>query len=297
MIFKPMLASAIEDTSKLRFPVMASIKLDGIRATVQGGRLLSRSLKDIPNKNVQMKFTGLPNGLDGELIYGDPAHPDCYRNTTSIVMSEDKSAKNIRFLLFDIFEPGGFEQRFSLLSETAAKFGGFEDLEVVPHTTIANEEELLAVEAFALEKGHEGIMVRSFTGPYKQGRSTEKEGYLLKLKRFKDSEAEILAVIEQMHNGNVAKKNELGHTERSTAKAGMVGKGMLGALSVRDIKTGVEFEIGTGFVQSARIDLWGMKDDLIGKTIKYKYFPTGSKERPRFPVFIGFRDPRDMESA
>jgi DNA ligase-1 len=121
MIFKPMLASAIEDTSKLRFPVMASIKLDGIRATVQGGRLLSRSLKDIPNKNVQMKFTGLPNGLDGELIYGDPAHPDCYRNTTSVVMSEDKSAKNIRFLLFDIFEPGGFEQRFSLAKRNRSK--------------------------------------------------------------------------------------------------------------------------------------------------------------------------------
>ncbi len=89
MTFRPMLASHCTDTSKLKFPILVSKKLDGIRATVQGGRLLSRSLKPIANENVQARFAGLPEGLDGELIVGDPCAPDAYRKTSSIVMSDD----------------------------------------------------------------------------------------------------------------------------------------------------------------------------------------------------------------
>ena len=54
--WKPMLATAIEDVSTIKFPVLASQKLDGIRATVQGGRLLSRSLKEFPIVHVQAFF-------------------------------------------------------------------------------------------------------------------------------------------------------------------------------------------------------------------------------------------------
>src|ERR1700676_223692 len=103
MTFKPMLASPIGDTPRLEFRILASIKLDGIRATQQGSWLLSRSLKQIPNRQIQEKFKALPNLLDGELIYGDPGHKDCYRNTTSIVMSEDKDATGVKYYAFDIF--------------------------------------------------------------------------------------------------------------------------------------------------------------------------------------------------
>lgn len=292
MTFRPMLASPIEDTSKLKFPVLASIKLDGIRATMQGGVLLSRSLKLIPNKHIQKKFKNLPEGLDGELIYGDPSHPDCYRTTTSIVMSEDKPADQINFYAFDWFlkdiEP--FNERLREVWHKRNE-GTFV---LVRHTEITNEEQLLAFEANALEAGHEGVMVRSLDGPYKQGRSSLREGYLLKLKRFLDAEAVITDFYEEMENQNEAKKNALGRTERSTAKEGMVGKGTLGGFEVEDTKTGVSFQIGGGFTAEMRKDFWKRRKDLIGDVVKYKYFPTGSKERPRFPVFLGFRDQRDM---
>src|ERR1019366_2010177 len=89
MTFKPMLASHCKDESKLKFPVLVSDKLDGVRATVQGGQLLSRSLKPIRNKNVQKLFKGLPEGLDGELIFGDPLSLTRYRATRPIVMCDD----------------------------------------------------------------------------------------------------------------------------------------------------------------------------------------------------------------
>ena len=46
-------------------------------------------------------FKGLPEGLDGELIVGDPIAPDAYRQTVSVVMSDDKPADGVRFYMFD----------------------------------------------------------------------------------------------------------------------------------------------------------------------------------------------------
>jgi len=132
-------------------------------------------------------------------------------------------------------------------------------------------------------------MLRHQNGPYKHGRSTEREGWLLKLKRFDDSEAVILSAYELMHNANEATQNELGYTERSSHKAGMVGKGVLGGLSVRDVYSGVEFDIGTGFDQATREALWKQRDQLPEQVIKYKFFASGVKDKPRFPVFLGFR--------
>jgi DNA ligase 1 len=50
--FKPMLAVDCGDVNALRFPLFASPKLDGVRAVVMNGGLMSRSLKPIPNVNV-----------------------------------------------------------------------------------------------------------------------------------------------------------------------------------------------------------------------------------------------------
>jgi DNA ligase-1 len=296
MTFKPMLATAIEDTSKLKFPVLASIKLDGIRATMQRGILLSRSLKEIPNRRIQKKFANLPAGFDGELIYGDPAHPDCYRTTTSIVMSEDKDPAGVKFWAFDMFEPGGFGKRSGYVYESVFHLDD-PDVEHVHHKLIKNEKELLEYEATALEAGHEGIMVRSLDGPYKQGRSSVKEGYLLKLKRFLESEAMITGFYEEQENQNESKTNALGRTERSTAKAGLVGKGTLGGFEVEGLGgmyDGVDFQIGGGFTAEMRKQYWKDRKKLVGDIIKFRYFPSGSKDRPRFPVFLGFRDKKDM---
>src|SRR5690606_8348078 len=89
------------------------------------------------------------------------------------------------------------------------------DVLVVPHRLINNEAELLDYERVTVDAGFEGLILRDPNGPYKYGRSTAREGWMLKLKRFKDSEAEVIGVEEEMHNGNEAKVNALGLTERS----------------------------------------------------------------------------------
>lgn len=288
-----MLADKCQDVAKLTYPVLVSPKLDGIRATVQNGKLMSRSLKLIPNQHCQDLFRTLPDGTDGELIVGKPTDKDVYRNSVSGVMRED-GQPDVKFYAFDIFNKLPFAKRYSQIQRDLKDDPS---VVVVNHSVTETVEELIEMEEFYLELGFEGLMIRSVTGPYKQGRSTEREGYLLKLKRFCDAEAKIVESYEEMENQNTAKKNALGRTERSTAKEGMVGKGTLGGFHVVGVNgdyNGVEFSIGGGFTQAEREDFWNRRGNLDCAIIKYSYFPTGSKERPRFPVFRGFRDQRDM---
>ena len=292
-MFKPMLAGKCTDITKLNYPVLVSPKLDGIRATIQNGVVLSRSLKPIPNLYVQEMFRNLPDGLDGELIVGSPTDKDVYRTSVSGVMRED-GYPDVTFNAFDIFNKLPFGKR---LKQIQRDLSGDKNAVVLRHEIANNADEITEVEEFELDLGFEGLMIRSVDGPYKQGRSTEKEGYLLKLKRFCDSEAVITGFYEENENTNEAKKNALGRTERSTCKEGMVGKGTLGGFEVVGLKgdyDGQDFSIGGGFTASDRADFWNRRGNLIGSIVKYRYFPSGSKDRPRFPVFQGFRDNRDM---
>lgn len=287
--FKPMLAGKVGDT--INFPVLASPKLDGVRCIVIDGVAMSRSLKPIPNVYVQKQIGKVKyNGLDGELLVGDPGAADVYRKTVSAVMSED-GEPDFSFWIFDTFlSSKGFSERY----ESITKHLNDGVVRLVKHKMIYTSDALDEYEAAMLDKGMEGVMIRNPSGPYKYGRSTTNEGTLLKLKRFEDSEATILDVQELLHNDNEAKKNALGHTERSSHKGNMIGMNTLGALLVMDIKSKVEFAIGTGYDAATRQELWDNRKNLKGKIVKYKYFASGSKDKPRFPVFIGFRDKRDM---
>ena len=116
------------------------------------------------------------------------------------------------------------------------------------------------------------------------------------MKRFMDSEAIIINVTPLFRNTNEAKTDALGYTERSTCKENMVQDNLLGSITVKDLYTDIEFSIGSGFDAQARTELWQRKDTLIGKIVKYKHFPVGEKDKPRFPVFIGFRVKEDMDA-
>lgn len=287
---KPMLAAPAGEL--IRLPALLSPKLDGIRCLIIDGVACGRSLKPLPNKHVQKLFGRAElNGLDGELIVGDPCAKDVFQATSSGVMSIEGEPE-VSFWVFDDFsESGGFQRRLHTAQRRIKKVKFCED---VPHHEVLKADDLNEWEQDYLELGYEGVMLRHPDGPYKHGRSTAKEGYLLKVKRFEDSEAKIIGFSELMHNANEAKRNELGHLERSSHKAGKVGKQMLGALTVKDLKTNVEFDIGTGFTEDQRKLLWAAGDNLLGKVVKYKSQPTGVKEKPRFPVFLGFRDRVDM---
>lgn len=294
--FKPNLAATLTKPELIRFPVWASPKIDGVRCVIFGGVAYSRSLKPIPNPFVQ-KWAAANccelEGLDGELVVGSATDPNCMQNTTSGVM-KTTGEPDFTFHVFDFAKTDWpFDTRCEQL-ERWRKRGGSETIRVhiVPQEIVTDQIDLALMEAHFLDAGYEGMMIRSREGRYKFGRSTEREGGLVKVKRFEDAEAEVIGCEEEMRNANEATTNALGQTERSTAKAGLVGKGVLGALVCR-LPSGVEFRIGTGFTAATRASLWQERHSLVGRSAKFKHFDHGTVDAPRHPVFLGFRAPED----
>lgn len=285
-MFRPMLACEA-DLDKLKFPLLASAKLDGVRAVVRDGVVFSRSNKPIPNKFVQAAFAHLEH-FDGELIVGDPRSKTCYRDTVSHVMSQDKEDYDLRFYVFDHIKnlTDRYQNRFVFvkpkvkLNNTAAV--------VHPQHVVTCLQTLLTLEEKMLDEGYEGLILRDPDSPYKLGRSTMKEGYLLKLKRFVDAEFEVIGFEERMKNNNEKITNELGRGARSSHKENKEGRGDLGALVVRGAD-GTIFNVGTGFDDADRALIWSDQAAYLGRQAKVKYFAIGMKDAPRHPVFLGWR--------
>lgn len=285
--FRPMLAGKA-DLNKIVFPVLASPKLDGVRCIVKDGVCLSRSLTPFPNKRLQLKFGKAElEGYDGELIVGNPWDKNVCDATRSEVMRIDGSCL-ADFYVFD---------RWNMIDATyllrQAHVYPHQSVHLLEQKMINSIAELETYEQEQLDIGYEGVVLRKPDGGYKYGRSTVKEGWLLKVKRFEDSEAQIIGYEELMHNANEAQTSHLGLTKRQTLQENLVGMNTLGALLVRDLHTGVEFKIGTGLSQQQRQEMWN-SNKLIGQIVKYKFFPVGVLNKPRHPVYLGLRDKRDM---
>jgi len=299
---KPMLASKWCERNETMFPYWAQPKLDGIRVIVaDDGYLYTRSLKPVRNIEIQSLVRNTPGliGLDAEIIVGDATAEDCYRRTSSAVMSFDNvDIAHATIQVFDVWnEPFmPFDDRYGLLLDRMSEWP--EWIQLVPNALLSDMSMLEEYETNRLEEGHEGIILRRRDALYKQGRGTPIKGQLIKMKRFSDMEGVVVAVHEELHNSNPATVGLLGQTERSGHKDNLIGKDRLGALELKidDQKwpSGV-VRVGTGFDAQQRQELWRNRHTLIGSTVKFKYFEVGVKDAPRFPVFLGFRDTDDIE--
>lgn len=310
---KPMLASDY-DESKLKFPLLVQPKIDGVRALNMQGRLTGRSLKEFKNKHVTEQFS-TPDfiGFDGELAAESETHPDLCRLTTSAVGTIE-GRPYVLWWLFDYINPAtmfmAYHQRYNELINTVSFLQraypqSAAHLRVVPCYAAENLDELRALDEKFLEQGYEGTIIRDLDGKHKQGRSTVREGGLLRIKQFVDAEAVVVYVTEGESNQNEAKIGLLGQTERSSHQANMIPNGMVGNLvcrAVADVKDGSkvliakdqEVTVAAGrLTADERKHFWENQNQIVGKTIKFQFFPKGIKDKPRFPTFQSFRDEAD----
>lgn len=298
--FRPMLAEEVVP-EKLRFPVYVAPKYDGVRAMtpVFPGKtceLISRSLKPIPNEYTRGMFRHL-RGLDGELVTGDPFQTNVFNESQSAFMSRD-GEPDAGWYLFDCIHPDvidkPFEKRLHHLYDTKYLFP--DNVEVVPHFFIENLDDFWVMEEDFVNQGFEGIVVRDPKAPYKFGRSTIREQYLLRYKRWHTCEAKIVGVKEQMTNTNEAKVNALGLTERSSHKSGMVGKGTLGSFILKADGFTETFDcgMGPGLTDAERARLWSLRDKLPGQLCTIAFQGQRSKDRPSLPKWMGLRSKEDL---
>jgi len=294
LLWKPLLAVSLPmqgddfDYSLIHSTVYGSPKLDGVRAMVQNGRVVSRNGREFPNKAVQEKFGGdFFEGLDGELILGKPYGQDAFNRTSGVTNSGQPEAyqsalKLLQFNVFDVYSSSDFARRNAANGELFKNSSG---IRLVEQTLICNVEQLKAYEAKQLAMGYEGVMLRrADQGAYpqkpgKENRSTLKAFDLVRLKRFEYDFARILEVHPLEHNLNT-EKTATG--KRSTKKSGVtVDASLIGSATLQDVKTGVKFNTTIG---SNALRGWvGWKNPALwqGKQVRYKWQVCGTKDKPR----------------
>lgn len=297
MIFiKPMKAENAE-IEKLRFPVIAQPKIDGVRGLNVAGHLRTRTLKPFANQILMEKYSNpLFAGLDGELWHRDRyGAPSLCRDTTSVVNTILMTAP-IHWTIFDDFSPEAIDLPYverlnwASLRVKAMREYGFIFIELIESKTVFSLGELNAFEADVLARGYEGVILRDPQGKYKNGRSTVREGGLLRIKRFVDREAIVVQLIEARENLNEKRTNELGESERSSHQENKIGKQMVGSL-ICETEDGQLITVGPGeMTHGERMLYWERPELIVGKPITYKCFPHGEKLAPRFPTFKAIRE-------
>jgi ATP-dependent DNA ligase len=251
----------------------------------------TRALKPIGNLYIRSQLNKLPVGLDGELIAMTEGKVD-FRKTHSVVRRADGEPE-FKYVVFDSMrqEKWSFQQRYTIHCKAALE-NAPDWLELAPQKLLHTPEGVEHFYKECLAQGFEGIIMRTVPSPYKHGRSTMREQFLMRMKPLETAEGVVVAVEEEMENLNAARENELGYSHRSSAMAGKFGKGRMGSLVVKSPKWKKNFRLGTGFDHTQRRELFVRKP--IGAVVEFEYDPSGGYDQPRQPRFKGFRNPADL---
>jgi len=307
--FLPMLAPNDKvNLDEIKYPILASTKLDGIRCIFYKGEMVSRSLKPIVNKQLKEKFQPIADYskehnliLDGEIYSPDLT----FQEIISFVMTKDledsKTIKkmggsvsipeDLKFYCFDIVKDDNFDEEFIERNYIAQEIVmDFEDLIVlVAQTNVISKHQVEAHFEYALDKGYEGLILKSFDGRYKCGRGTLKEGLIYKVKPFLTFDSKIIDVVQSTEVNEDAEKktNELGRSVTSKKKDDrhLIEKASAFLVNYED----KELKVVLAMTDEEKIEVWANKDEYIGKWIEYKGMLVGAKDVPRHPVMIRFR--------
>ncbi len=310
MSFKPMLAPNEKvDLDTIQYPLLASYKLDGIRCIFKDGEMLSRSLKQIQNKQLHEKFQHLKDYskehnviLDGELY----AHDLTFQEITRYVMTQDftdkKSIKKfgkvleipstLQFHCFDMIIEENYNETFTSRAYNVNNLD-LKDLKVVLQFGVFKKDNVEELMERALEDGYEGLILKSKEGRYKTGRGTIKEGLIYKVKPYRTLDAEIKGIVQATKvDPNAEKKiNELGRSVTSKKKGDriLIEKACDFVVDYE----GLDLKVVIALTDIEKEEIWKNKESYIGRIIEYKGMLVGSKDLPRHPVFVRYREDKD----
>lgn len=290
---QPMRGKTIDDPRTLRYPLLGSPKLDGIRALVRMNEdVVSRKLKRIPNRRIQEVFgLGPLRGYDGELIAGDPTEPGCWNRTDSVVMSAThEDSDTVRFYVFDRWTP--VTKNWPYTRRRPNNSMRHPRVVLVPQVLVSSPEELLRFHRRIVAKGYEGTMYRDPEGLYKYGRSTLAEQYLLKYKDTQDDEARIVALKQEKENRNPQTRSKLGYAKRSSHKANKVPKNQIGSLRLRMLTgpfKGKECSCGMGIDDELGRHMHRYPHRYLGRVVKVRYRVEAGADVPWNTRLLGLR--------
>jgi DNA ligase-1 len=219
--------------------------------------------------------------FDGELCVIDNDGKENFKLAVSAVKHKEDQMEHPHYKIFDCLELDEFYGRkespiYSVRLERANRI-----LSKCPETAFASvlraveytPHNFIRAEAIVAQRGYEGLILRADTS-YRSGRTSD----LLKVKKFVDAEY----VIEDFIKTTKLMKGLSGTMEAVEC---------LGSVVIRH--KGNPVEVGSGFSDAQRIDMWKNQEKYLGKTITVKYFEESQDSHGnvslRFPIFKGFR--------
>lgn len=314
--FSRMLAPAEAiDLDTIIYPQMASFKLDGIRCVFHPTLgMVSRSLKQIPNKQLQKKFAPLLTLakdmnliLDGEIY----CHGKTFQEITRACMTDDfTDIATLKKLEKEYPAPAAYASclidsieyhLFDVLLNIHGNIVPFVErnnvhilsmpfLVKVKQFTVTSKEQVEEMFQSAIQQGYEGLILKNPQGHYKFGRGTVKEGLIYKVKPYIEKSAIIKGVVQATVVDPVAEKkiNELGHSVTSKKKDDRILIEKAAAFLVDWEGQDLKVVIAASDVEKEQI--WKEQADYIGKEVCFKSMEVGMKEGglPRHPVSTRF---------
>jgi DNA ligase-1 len=314
IIKKPMKApstgASLAELQAMEYPIVCSAKLDGIRGVKTHNGVMSNSMKLLGNKFMQERLNSpYLDGLDGELIVGLPhvdfnIPDDDVFNRTSGAIRRSSGEPDFKFYVFDDFTNKDMSYADRWINPMAEQIARVIDnpYVIVLAQRICNTwQEAIAYEEELIEMGYEGMMARTLSAPYKEGRATPKQGYILKRKPLEQDEGKIVGCFEQMKNNNEKAVNEMGDSYRTAHKENKEGKDTLGGFILKSPLWKETFNCGTiiGGTDVWRKEIWEKfktdPDSILGNYVTYVYQGIGSIDKPRQPRGKAeFRGKEDM---
>jgi DNA ligase-1 len=319
--YSPMLApNESINTADLKYPLLASYKLDGIRAIFKDGTVVTRALKPFPNVQIHRKFKALMDFtnnkddkfratiraagtqsycqaspiLDGEFL----SHSTPFTEISGIIRALDRPLpEDFFFYIFDTITDGDYYESFISRVEKAERIAKeFPDLvRHVKHILVRNPQDVQKYYEEALAWGCDGLILRSAEGHYKCGRGTLKEGLIFKLKPYLTFDAKIIDVIQATKVDPKAEKkiNELGRsvTSKKLGDRILIEKACDFVVLHEGEK---ELKVMIAMTDEEKKEVWVNRKNYIGRYIEYKGLMVGAKDLPRHPVFLRYRDDKNI---
>ena len=302
-----MLCSQFEEklVDKVQFPALVQLKMDGMRfnAIVRHTAIdstveyRSRNGKEIQLLgNLDKEFIALSNGIDcvfdGELLVKEDGQILDRQTGNGILNKANKGtisaadAAKVHATVWDVIPyayfvdgecPTPYGKRFESLCILTDAHQPTK-IELVDSWEVDNYEEAKTLFEGLLAQGQEGIILKDKRGIWENKRAKHQ----IKFKGEQECDLEIVAV------------------EEGTGK--YVGK--LGAVVCRSrSENGIALtvNVGSGFNDAHRTDLWAIRDQLVGKIVAVKYnmrIKNKAGEESLFlPIFVEVRDDKDVADS
>jgi len=262
----------------------ASRKLDGVRCLAvidetgkvslwsrQGNEFetLQKVKDEISKLNLKDKV------LDGEICLVDKDGNEDFQGIMKQIRRKEHTIDNPKYLVFDIIDGSAFRSKLGNkpyhIRHTelnahlySAKENGFNHLEVVHQTTIADEKHYIELMENADSNKWEGLILRNADAVYEGKRSKN----MLKCKSFKDAEYKVIDVefgpFRMIENGKEITKEVLSNV-------------------VVEHK-GNRVSIGSGFSIEEREHYFHFPNEILNKIITVKYFQESKNQAGNYSL-------------